>query len=168
MTNDISPRFQWPEPSTFLLPQAHYLGAAFSEFMQTNRFANTLLQFKPTPRVAAPIVPMVSMLPTNSFVRVTGDLANRPRLDSVHVPTWPYDDVLPPSRVQVVVNKEGYVISDVLLKSSGYAPADHKALVLARSLQFAPASHLTLGLVMFYWHTTSKPATTTNAPATTP
>lgn len=168
LTNDISPAFHWPEPSTFLQPQPGYLGAAFNEFIQTNRFAKIQLRFKPQPRLAMPIVPAISLLPTTSTLHVTGELANRARFGSVNIPTLAENDVLAPSRVQVLVDTSGRVVSDVLLDSSGNGAADQKALDLARALQFAPANQLDFGKVIFHWHTVPKPDITNNTPAIHP
>jgi hypothetical protein len=78
------------------------------------------------------------------------------------------NDVIAPSRVQLLINRDGTVASAVLLETTGYAAADHcapadqQALDLARTLRFAPADRLMFGEIDFDWHTV--PLTTTNAP----
>jgi hypothetical protein len=84
------------------------------------------------------------------------------------LPPWPYTDVIAPSKVQVLVNAAGDVVSAVLLPSGNPsevhdADADRRALDLARAARFAPASGLTVGQLVFDWHTVAPPAT--NAPA---
>ncbi len=85
------------------------------------------------------------------------------------VPSLPYNDVIPPSQVQVLVDAAGKVVSavllppDNLLESAGhYDAADRRALELARAARFAPAPRLTFGRLIFNWHTV--PVTSTNEP----
>jgi hypothetical protein len=75
--------------------------------------------------------------------------------------------VIAPSKVQLLVNESGNVVSAVLLApDSGftaadqYDQADQRALELARTARFAPSSRLTVGRMIFNWHTV--PVTTTN------
>jgi TonB family protein len=82
------------------------------------------------------------------------------------LPSWPYADVLAPSVVQAVVDAPGNVVSTVLLSPSGYDAADQRALELARAMRFTPSSHLTIGRMIFNWHTVPPPAM--NAPAALP
>lgn len=168
------PSFGWTEPPPFLPPQTNSLGAIFNEFMQTNQFAAIKLNLKPEPRLSAAIVPAVSILPTHSTMRVTGDLASRRLLNPIEVPSLTYNDVIAPSRVQVLVNASGNVVSDVLLDGSAYDmadqydPADQLALKLARTAQFSPTNRLTFGELIFHWHTKPESVTATNAPASAP
>lgn len=156
------------ETPPFLLPQAGALGAAFNEFMQTNRFAAVQLSFKPEPVQSSPFVPAISMLPDHSTWRLAGDLAHRQLLQPINVPTLTTNDVIAPNRVQLLVDTAGRVVSDVLLDSSGSADADQQALKIARAARFAPADRLMFGELIFTWHTVPVPETTTNAPAGTP
>ena len=72
------------------------------------------------------------------------------------------NDVIAPSKVQVLVDEAGNGASVVVLESSGLPEADQRALRLARNLRFAPAPALTFGEITFRWHTL--PAASTNAP----
>ena len=81
-------------------------------------------------------------------------------LNQIEVPSLPYNDVIKPSRVQVLVDEQGNVASDVLLGSSDYDAADQKALELARTARFVPSPGLMFGEMIFNWHTVA----TTNAP----
>ncbi len=63
------------------------------------------------------------------------------------------DDVIPPSRVQLLVDQNGNIDSAVLLESSGDDAADQQALGLARALRFAPADKPMFGEIIFNWHT---------------
>jgi len=83
---------------------------------------------------------------------------------------WSYPDVLLSSKVQVLVNPAGNVVSTVLLSSSGYATAephavtpDQRALELARAMRFAPARDFTVGQLIFDWRTVA-PTVTNAAP----
>jgi TonB family protein len=160
------PSFGWTEPPRFL-PLAgplagQKLGAVFNQFMETNRAPRLTLDFKPDPQFFAPNSADAPILAQRSTLQIIGELANRPRLNQLTLPAQPYDDVIQPSKVQVLVDPGGDVLSVVLLDSSALDSADQQALDLARTLRFAPASQLTLGEIIFNWHTV--PMTATNAP----
>lgn len=159
--------FQWPEWATetprWLQLPAGELGAVFSQFMQTNRLATFRLPLRPPPRFTVPVVPLEPVFAQTSTLRVEGDLAKRHLLTPLKLPSWPYTDILQPSKVQVLVSKAGYVMSEVLLSSSGDDKADQHALEVARAARFAPAASLTIGKLIFDWRTVPTPAT--NAPA---
>ena len=74
-------------------------------------------------------------------------------LNTLSPPSPAVNDVIPPSRVQLLVDKSGNVTSTVLLETSGYDAADQQALELARTLQFVPADKLMFGEIIFNWHT---------------
>ncbi|HEY2330248.1 MAG TPA: energy transducer TonB [Verrucomicrobiae bacterium] len=147
------PEFRWTEPPPFLPPTTENLGASFHAFMQTNQFANLGLDFKPEPRLAAPVVKIESALPQNSSLQLYGELARRRMLNPISVPTLAWNDVIAPSRVQALVDADGNVVSVVLLESSEYEVADQKALELARAARFVPAAGLMFGELIFNWHT---------------
>ena len=160
-----APTFSWnepPAPAFLPSPPAELLGLAFNEFMQTNRSAAKLLNFKPEPQMFVSEVTIESALPQHSTWQLAGEAAGRRLLNTLSVPTLSFNDVIAPSRVQLLVDPDGNVASTVLLKSSGAAEADQQALALARTLQFAPAERLMFGEVTFNWHTV--PVATTNAP----
>ncbi|HEY4952387.1 MAG TPA: hypothetical protein VII71_03270, partial [Verrucomicrobiae bacterium] len=57
--------------------------------------------------------------------------------------------------------------SENSLEAAGrYDAADQRALVLARTVRFAPSTHLTFGRLIFNWHTV--PVSATNAPDISP
>ena len=135
--------------------------------METNRFATLKFELKPPPRFTVPVVPLEPKFAETSTLRIEGDLARRPLLTPMKLPSWPYADVIAPSKVQVLVNAAGEVVSAVLLPSDNSgevhdADADQRALELARAARFAPASDLTIGKLIFNWCTVPPPAT--NAP----
>lgn len=168
MPDIAQPSFRWTEAPPFLSPPDETLGAAFSAYMQTNRFVQAQFNLKPEPILSAPDVPVISMLPTVSTMRAGLNLAHRNLLDAISVPTLTNNDVIAPSRVQVLVDTNGWVVSDVLLGSSDYDKADQLALALARSARFAPANQLMFGDLIFHWHTVPEPAGTNRTSTNTP
>jgi hypothetical protein len=166
----VPPSFHWTEPPGDLPLSARGLGSVFDEFMQTNRFAGIELQLKPPLKLSTPALPIEPVLAQSSTLLIQGDAARRPLLNQIDVPSLPYNDVIAPSKVQVVVDAAGNVVSAVLLPSDNpveaaghYDVADRRALEIARTARFAPAPHLTLGRLIFNWHTV--PMTGTNEPA---
>ena len=161
------PSFNWTEAPRYLLPAPEKFGAAFREFMQTNLSPTVPLNFKPEPKLIEPVVASGDALPQATTMQITGELARRRQLNQIELPSLPWNDVIPPSKVQVLVDPAGNV-SAVLRPDNSfeaaahYAAADQRALQLARSLRFAPAPRLMFGEIIFIWHTV--PVTSTNAP----
>ena len=147
------PSFAYTAPPEFLPLPAEQLGAAFTAFVATNRFAEFQFNFKPEPPLAVAGLVFKSPLPTQSTVHVAGELAARPLLNPISVPSLSVNDVLAPSRVQALVAADGKVISTVLLESSGNDSADQTALKLTSALRFAAAERLAFGELVFHWHT---------------
>jgi TonB family protein len=163
-TPDVKPpAFRWTEPPRWLPLDAENLGATFSQFMQTNYFARSPLDFKPQPKLSEPILTIEPALAQNSTLQVEGELAQRRLLNKINLPSLPYNDVLAPSTVQALVDGSGNVVSVVLLTSAGFDAADQRALELARAVRFAPAPRATIGQLIFNWRTVP-----TSAPATSP
>jgi hypothetical protein len=167
------PNFRWKEPPGEMPLAAQNLGADFARFMRTNPFAAPLLDFKPEPKLSEPVPPLPPMFAENSALHIEGELAQRQLLAPVELPSLPYSDVIAPSKVQALVNEAGSVVSAVLLppddvvESAGRPDVgDTNALRIARSLRFAPSSHLTVGELVFDWRTVPPPAT--NPPAAVP
>jgi hypothetical protein len=164
------PSFRWTEPLRWLPLSADELGLAFNQFMQTNHFASFELQLEPPLKLSAPGLPIEPALAQNSTLRVEGELAQRQLPSQINLTNWPYANVIAPSVVQVLVDAAGNVVSIVLLPpDSGFAAADQyekadqRALELARAARFAPSSRLTVGRMIFNWHTV--PMINTNEPS---
>jgi hypothetical protein len=157
--------FHWTEAPPFLTNDVQSLGAAFRAFMQTNQLETPPLRFKPEPQLAAPAINLDPGLPQNSSWSLAGALAGRRVLNDVSAPSQSVNDVIAPSRVQLLVSPDGDVVSAVLVDdgeyaaTDHYAPADQTALALTRTLRFAPADQLAFGEIIFNWHTVP-----TNAP----
>ena len=158
--------FRWTEPPLPPPLVAENLGAVFIRFMQTNQFAAPPLDFKPEPKLSEPVLPLEPVFAENSTLQIEGDLAQRKLLTPENLPSWPWADVIAPSKVQALVDMAGNVVSVVLLEASGAELADTNALAFARSLRFARSSHLTVGRLIFNWRTVAPPAT--NSPAAAP
>jgi TonB family protein len=160
------PSFRWTESPLPPPLAAENLGANFIRFMQTNVFTPQTNHFKPEPKLSEPVLPLPPLFADASTLQIEGDLAQRKLLTPENLPSWPWADVIAPSKVQVLVNTAGNVVSAVLLEASGPEFADTNALALARRLRFAPAPRPTFGQLIFNWRTVAPPAT--NSPAATP
>ena len=159
---------EWTESPRWWQLSAGELGNIFSRFMETNRFDRFKFDLKPSPQFTVPLVPLEPKFADASTLRIEGDIARRPLLTSLKLPSWPRADLIAPSTVQVLVNAAGNVVSAVVLPShnSGEvrdADADQRALGLARAARFAPGPDLTLGKMIFNWRTVMLPATNTPA-----
>jgi TonB family protein len=153
-------RQDWTEQPRWLPLSAENLGAVFNQFMQTNYFAGYQLDFKPSPKLSEPVLPVEPALAQNSTLQIVGGLAQRRLLNEINPPSLLDNDVIAPSKVQALVDAAGNVVSVVLLESSGLDAADSHALKIARAARFAPAKNLTVGQMIFNWRTI--PMTTTN------
>jgi hypothetical protein len=165
--------FRWTELPRWLPLSAGELMTAFNRFMQTNQFADFSLRLKPPGRLSSPVRPVAPALAQVSTLRVDGDLTRRRLLTPMNLPSWPFADVIAPSKVQVLVNEAGGVVSAIVLPSENslealahYDAADQRALELARAARFTSAPSLTIGRMIFTWHTVPPPVT--NSPAAPP
>lgn len=166
------PRFHWTEPPRWLPIPDESLGSVFRTYMQTNTFAMLPLSFKSGPPVSQPDFTIDSGLPTNSTLSLSRSLINRHMVASPDLDSLPLSDVIAPSRVRVMVDDLGRVVSAVLiaadntpdnLEAAAHSDlADSNALVQVRGLRFQPASQYTFGEVIFNWHTV--PVPTNSAP----
>jgi TonB family protein len=133
-------------PPYWLKPTTDGLGAAFSQFVRSNRVsALTLAESAAPPAFLLPLVN--SLVPTRSTLRVEGDLAHRPLVSPVKLTGVPHHDLLSNSVVRVMVNRSGRVLSHALLASSGSPDADQLALDLSRTARFQSLPPNDLGSV---------------------
>lgn len=162
---DIRPSaFRWTEAPLWLSLPPDRLGAVFSRFMQTNSLDGFALDFKPAPKLIGPVVSSAPEFAGASSMRLDDVLAQRKLPGPMPLPDLPYNDVVKPATVQVVVNVDGNVVSAVLLESSLYKDSDQRSLETARTMRFKPSRHLTVGQVVFHWRTVPLPITSTNTP----
>jgi hypothetical protein len=164
------PSFGWTEPPQWLPLNSENLGATFRQFMQTNQLAGIELDLKPVPELAVPENPIESASPQNPTLKIIGPLRQRGLQQPVTLPLQAYNNVIAPSKIQVLVDAAGNVISAVLLPDNNnpdltehFFQADQDALDIARNLRFARAANLTFGEIIFNWRTI--PAASTNASA---
>ena len=160
-----APDFRVHEAPQWLVLDPKNLGAALRDYLQTNANTGTPLNFKPEPELEVPAVKLEKFFPTNSTLSIRGALAQRPLLSPIALPTLGVNDVIAPTRVQLLVTPEGTVFSAVLLDSCGYTGTvkpDQLALQIANAARFAPADQLTFGEIIFRWHT--EPEAGTNSP----
>jgi len=162
--------YRWQIPEIEIPYPTNLITGPIDSILKTNLgdTANTFI--KPEPEIMVLSVPPLEM-PTASQLEVAGDLADRKLVAPPKLQSWNHTALLLPTRVQVMVNPGGRVFSVVRLAGSGHAPADAKALELARrAIRFAKttnapaapldASSFVTGDLIFHWHT--NPLTVTN------
>jgi hypothetical protein len=164
-----NPSFRWSEPPRWLSLPTGNPDATFRNFTKSPAIPLMPPEVKPPPPFNAERVPIGIALPMSSSLKISGPLGRRDLLSSVVLPSIPYDNVIPPSRIQVLVDESGNVVSAVLLPSNDMVEAierndaaDQQALAISRHLRFAPASQLNLGELVFLWCTV--PTHLTNSP----
>jgi hypothetical protein len=160
------------------------LVAPLNHFVATNRIAEIDLEFSLPPSLSVPALPAESPFAPGSTLQIEGDLAKRQLLTPINPPLLPSADVIAPSKVQVLVDAAGNVVSAVLLPSDNFLEtspamdrdanqrADARALELARAARFIPlaldaakllpgtASSPVVGVLVFNWQT--EPETAAN------
>ena len=163
------PSFRYREAPRWLPLSPENQGATLAHFLQTNQFGGLVLDFKPAPQIATLNPDFTTDLPKNSSLQILGALAQRKLISSPALPSLPLNDILPPSKVQILVNESGTVVSAVLLPPENSLEAagrvdtgDAKAIAYALQLKFLPAVQPAFGLAVFHWHTI--PLNSTNAP----
>ena len=178
-------RQDWTEKPRWLALAATELGIGFNEFVQTNSSAGLHFEYNLSPPLTMLALAMQPSFETNSTLQIEGEVAKRPLLGAMNLPSWPSADVIPPSIVQVLVDAAGNVISAVLLPPENYfessdyttrdnSDADRYAVAVARVARFTPlasdamgiesnpSSRLAIGRLIFNWQTV--PVTVTNNP----
>ena len=163
------PSFRYREAPRWLQLAPENLGAAFAQFMQTNRFGNFRNDFKPPPQFAVLTSSGASALPQKTTLEISGALATRKLLSAPALPALLLNDIIAPSTVQVLVDRSGNVFSAVLLPPENSIEAagrvghgDTNAVAITLGLRFAPATQQSLGEIIFRWQTV--PFLTTNTP----
>lgn len=153
--------FRWTEAPRLLPLQPDHLGHAFGRFMQTNSFARLVFESKPEPAALLLVsLELTDPPPTNSALRINGELANRRWLNPPALRSWSGTDLLTNTVVQALVNPDGNVFSATLLVPVGTGTNDQNAaeyaLQIVRGARFAPDRSIarpTLGTLIFEWHT---------------
>jgi hypothetical protein len=152
---------EWKDAPSYLALETEQLGKTFKRFTATNEPTPVQLVGKP---VADLLTLQLTIPPINlrtaSAVRVEGSLQKRRLLEPLGLCSWPHEDLLTNSIVQLLVNELGDTVSTTLLTSSTLKDADEFALKAARGARFEPlrlkagASPYSSGRLVFQWHTT--------------
>ena len=167
---------EWVEPAHWLALATQSLAATFSQFIATNVIAPPLIADKPLPPLQRyePNFPN-EPFPTQSVVRIEGELSGRRLLTPVNLKSWVASEILSNTVVQAAVDSLGFTFSATLLSSSGSTNADRHALTEVSNARFRPVRipsqadpirSLMWGRWTFQWHTLPVPAT--NLAAITP
>jgi hypothetical protein len=162
--------FDWDEPPQWLVLQPGQLGIAFNVIGQTTNAPPETGPARPAPELTLPQVATARIAAPESNLRVEGDLAARQLLSTLRLPSWPGDELLTNTVIQVIVDPAGSPVSFTLLSRSGHKPADDFAVELARGVRFSPApikapdrqgilGCLSYGTLVFSWQTIHVAAT---------
>jgi hypothetical protein len=152
------------------------LGAAFSKTLEHEPATLAPPITLTGQRQRLPELASAEPFPTNSTLRLGLGLAQRHLSRTFALRSWSHTDILTNSVVQVLVDAEGRTVSCTLLPPGcGLNEADQQAVALARTARFqpvsperpkqstAPGDGLTLGQMIFQWHTLL--LSDTNSPA---
>jgi hypothetical protein len=154
----------WDEPNRWLSQDAAAMDRGFAAAREaTTGSWYRVVARKPPPRLRLTAVDEVP-LPTQSVLRVEGELARWFRVEEVTLPAIPHTNVLTHTEVQVGVDASGYVFSCIPLVSCGLRAVDAQALEFTRRLRLRPldptrtrvasrGAALTWGRLQFRWHT---------------
>lgn len=163
--------FRWSESPHWLPLSGDLLTKTFSQYMSTNRDQDWAIDFKPAPLFSTPVPPAAPVFAQPSFIHLRGELAQRKLLNPKPLPPWPASAVMAPSKIQVVVDSAGRVLSALLLPAdyglelaARNDAADQFALQTARDARFSPGAKLMVGQMIFNWLAIPPPAASTNQP----
>lgn len=168
---------EWVDSPRWLEVDTQALTQVFQTFVRTNTRPPLLVADLPGPRPGAYEFNLpADNVATSSTVRVEGEISARPLLSAWKLPSWPSEELLSNTVVQVVVDPVGRVFTAALLPErgeSGRPEADALGLRLAAAARFAPLPEavrssprrepLQLGRLVFQWHTVARPPATNAA-----
>ena len=168
---------RWEPPERWLPLNTNDWGAPLATLLPSNRPSVLPVSRKATPDLRLPVPPPL-LVKTNSMLEIGAALTNRRASNSppIRLPEWNAPDVLKPTVVQVMVNPAGLVLTARLIKRSGLASADQRALAVARQMRFSTVievahplitTQFTTGDVTFRWATRAA-AVTNITPARLP
>ncbi len=164
---------EWSDTPQWLTLVQDKLGANFKEYAFTNPVLQMPLLAQPQLQLKQPaLVSDPEAFPTQSVLRLTGELSRRRLLAPLALTNWPGTEILSNTVVQILVGADGRLVSaPTLLKPRGGPnEADLYALREVRKARFEPISvadplnpqaGLTVGQLIFEWHTV--PPAPTNA-----
>ncbi len=159
---------EWNEPPQLLGADVNQLGFVPAGARSTITTAAPIITGKSVPHLRAKSVPLLPLTRQTTLTR-EGDLARRSIKLAPPLPALPAADVLLPTTIEVMVNREGDLISARLIsgpgvKSAAQKLADLRALELARAIRFESVTvadeiarsgkpGLAWGRIIFHWHT---------------
>ena len=153
-TNKHKP-VHWRLPDILLPEEADIFGEVMSEVLSKESNPEINIFQRPDPQLTRVAAPSLNYVNTSRLV-VEGPLHSRFKVESLTLKSfWKVGTFLKPSRVQILVDQEGKVLSGVLLESSGHQPADQAAMKFAlRKVAFERVTNkmLETGNLVFYWH----------------
>jgi len=166
----------WKDEERWLNQRVEGLGGDFRMYVRTNLGSTlSIADRQPIPDESST---EVSFRAPESQIFVVGDLARRQLLDRPQLESQPGGDVLLPTRVDVMVNQDGFVFSPRLRQggieiSAEQRAADREALKLIPKLRFAAVGNLPAddafpfarGTVIFQWVTKPPPIATNARPS---
>ena len=148
---------RWTPPDIPLPPETNVVEAVIQEVLAKNPVPEFRSFEKPEPKLTRISVPPLRPKEGSRLV-LRGGLTERTLVGVVALKAaWEHDSFLQPTRVQVLVDSMGRVMSGVLLAESGHAPADATAMELAlKEIRFNTITNSTAyasGELVFQWHT---------------
>ena len=143
---------EWHDEERWLTQDTAGLGLDFRNYVRTNRGTTLSVAFAPPPPETSPL----GSRPGGDVTRVhvAGDLARRRMLELPRLESLPAPDLLRPTQVEVLVNREGFVFSPRLRHglmitdasmAAAQRAADRRALELTREIRFEPRNFLPVG-----------------------
>ncbi|MDB6124395.1 MAG: hypothetical protein JWQ71_3388 [Pedosphaera sp.] len=166
MDYDVS---DWTGPTNMLELPLKQLGRTFGEFVQSNPAARFEAGARQEPKVETEDF-FPGFATDQSKFWLEGELASRPLVSNFALNSWPTNEVLMNSVVQIAVEPDGKVFSVEMLARSGSKEADAYAYNLAKSAQFQPlrkheikqqsqSTDLIWGRLVFKWYTVATAST---------
>jgi len=149
----------WSNSPVWLSLNSARLGTEFAGFVQTNALPVLASIGSWTPDFATAYIPVPpAAAAAASQLRVDGSGFPRALAAKIELRSWPQEEVLSNSVVQVLVDRAGNTISARLLDSSGSKTVDDYALQRASAARFEPAPQGAPGSaifqrLVFQWHT---------------
>jgi len=157
----------WNEDAAWWTYPTNRLTRDFQALAQSSGITRPTARELPPQPARAPEEDNTELALLRSSVELGGTLAAIGLRQPIAPPEIITTEVLPPTHVQVSVNKDGLVLSVLVVQGSGNSAADATALRLASGAQFLsstdPAGAPRVGAMTFYWVTIPPRS---NAPAT--
>tara|TARA_B100000959_G_C14836877_1_gene564299 strand:+ start:255 stop:992 length:738 start_codon:yes stop_codon:yes gene_type:complete len=146
---------RWTMPDIFLPKETNLFEELIAEVLPKGTHPGIRAFDRPEPELTDVVVPSPRVV-DKSRLEVEGLLHSRLMAKSAVLrSSWQVGGFLKPSRVQIMVDHEGKVLSGVLLESSGHHLTDQAAMDFAlKKIIFEKSANnpLETGNLMFHWH----------------